>query len=190
VLAPSGLPIVTDRLVLRPPEGSDAQALLAIFSDPEVTRYWATPPWTTTEQAVARIEQDRKNLDEGSAVSLVLQPADGGAILGRVALFAFVEGSQRAELGYVLARRAWGKGLNHEALRAFLGYGFSQLALRRVEADIDPRNERSARTLERLGFTREGYLRERWVVGGEVSDTALYGLLSKDWYATQAQREA
>ena len=190
MLAPSGLPIVTARLVLRPPEGSDAQALLAIFSDPEVTRYWATPPWTTTEQAVARIEQDRKNLDEGSAVSLVLQPADGGAILGRVALFAFVEGSQRAELGYILARHAWGKGLNHEALRAFLGYGFSQLALRRVEADIDPRNERSARTLERLGFTREGYLRERWVVGGEVSDTALYGLLGKDWYATQAQREA
>ena len=59
------------------------------------------------------------------------------------------------------------------------------MALNRVEADIDPRNEASARTLERLGFRREGLLRERWIVGDEVSDTALYGLLQRDWYWRQ-----
>ena len=50
-----------------------------------------------------------------------------------------------------------------------------------MEADIDPRNHASARSLERLGFTREGLLRERWIVKGEVSDTALYGLLQREW---------
>jgi RimJ/RimL family protein N-acetyltransferase len=69
----------------------------------------------------------------------------------------------------------------HEALLALLDFGFGELDLNRIEADIDPRNSTSARTLERLGFTREGYLRERWIVGDEVSDTALYGLLRREW---------
>jgi ribosomal-protein-alanine N-acetyltransferase len=69
----------------------------------------------------------------------------------------------------------------HEALQALLDFGFGELDLNRIEADIDPRNSASARTLERLGFTKEGYLRERWIVGEEVSDTALYGLLRREF---------
>jgi RimJ/RimL family protein N-acetyltransferase len=105
-----------------------------------------------------------------------------------VSLFAFSEQSQRAEIGYILARKAWGKGLIHEALSALLTYAVENLKLRRIEADIDPRNQRSARSLERLGFTQEGLLRERWVVEGEVSDTALYGLLAREWTAAQSER--
>jgi RimJ/RimL family protein N-acetyltransferase len=69
----------------------------------------------------------------------------------------------------------------HEALQALLEFGVGELDLNRIEADIDPRNSASARTLERLGFTKEGYLRERWIVGDEVSDTAIYGLLRREW---------
>ena len=61
--------------------------------------------------------------------------------------------------------------------------GFIELSLNRVEADIDPRNAASAKTLERLGFVKEGFLRERWVVDGEVSDSGIYGLLRRDWLA-------
>ena len=55
------------------------------------------------------------------------------------------------------------------------------MKLNRVKADIHPDNLASAKTLERLGFIREGYLRERWIIEGEVSDSALYGLLRSDW---------
>ncbi len=72
-----------------------------------------------------------------------------------------------------------------EALRALLGHGFAELGLNRVEADIDPRNAASARSLERLGFKKEGHLRERWIVGDEVSDTATYGLLKSEWVPGQ-----
>lgn len=95
-------------------------------------------------------------------------------------LFAFSAQCRRAEVGYALASQCWGCGYMDEALRALLGYGFGELGLNRVEADIDPRNKASARSLERLGFVKEGHLRERWVVGDEVSDTALYGLLARD----------
>ncbi|WP_395824837.1 GNAT family N-acetyltransferase [Collimonas sp.] len=69
----------------------------------------------------------------------------------------------------------------HEALTAFVEHAFERFNLRRIEADIDPRNGASAKTLTRLGFVKEGHLRERWLVNGEVSDTDLYGLLRRDW---------
>ncbi len=71
----------------------------------------------------------------------------------------------------------------HETLRAVLDYAFSVLDLHRIEADVDPRNTASVRILERLGFQREGYLRERWQVNGEVQDSLFYGLLRPDWEA-------
>lgn len=69
----------------------------------------------------------------------------------------------------------------HEALQTLLRYAFQTLDLNRLEADIDPRNVASARTLERLGFQKEGHLRERWIVNDEISDTWLYGLLRREW---------
>ncbi|ETP61422.1 hypothetical protein BDSB_27145 [Burkholderia dolosa PC543] len=67
-----------------------------------------------------------------------------------------------------------------EAASALIEHAFGTLNLRRIEADIDPRNVALARLLERLGFIREGLLRERWIVGDDVSDSALYGLLKSD----------
>ena len=86
----------------------------------------------------------------------------------------------------------------HEALVALLQYAFADLNLNRVEADIDSRNRASAACLVRLGFTREGLLRERWIVDGAVSDSELYGLLRSEWrhgnasatVATTARRPA
>ena len=74
----------------------------------------------------------------------------------------------------------------HEALSAVVEHAFGALALHRLEADVDPRNAASLRTLERLGFRQEGLLRERWIVADEVSDTAFFGLLASDWRAAHA----
>lgn len=180
---------------MRPLQARDATALFEIFSDPQAMKYWSTPPWTTPQQAVECIEQDSLWLEEGSALRLALQPlpAEGGepaAIVGTASLFAFDAPSQRAEIGYILAPRLWGRGLMQEALRSLVAYAFGELGLRRLEADIDPRNERSARSLQRLGFRREGLLRERWVVGGEVSDSALYGLLAREWRGERSAPQA
>jgi len=182
------LPLTTPRLHLRPLQPRDAEALFDIFSDPQAMQYWSTPPWTTPQQAVERIEQDTAWLEQGEALRLAIeplaQPAPGGTaapVIGTVSLFAIDTASQRAEIGYMLAPHAWGGGLMHEALQALVSYAFGVLALRRLEADIDPRNQRSARSLQRLGFRHEGLLRERWAVAGEVSDSALYGLLAREW---------
>ncbi|MBC7989942.1 MAG: GNAT family N-acetyltransferase [Luteimonas sp.] len=176
------LTLNTRRLLLRPLRDSDADALLELFSDLKVMRYWSTPPWESIEQARSMIERDVKAMATGDHVRLGLERTEDGVLIGMCTLFAISEQCRRAEVGYAIASHAWGKAYMDEALRALLNYGFSKLMLNRVEADVDPRNEASARSLERLGFKKEGYLRERWIVGDEVSDTALYGLLNRDWH--------
>lgn len=70
-----------------------------------------------------------------------------------------------------------------EALRAMLSYGFEQMRLNRVEALVYVENEASIRLLERLGFLREGILRQYFRRGEEYYDHWLLSLLKADWKA-------
>jgi len=175
----------TKRLLLRPLGEADAPSLFEAFSDPRVMRYWSTPPWSSLDAAHALVERDLKAMASGEYLRLGLERLEDGRLLGNCTLFKIDGQCRRAEIGYGLAYSAWGNGYMHEALLALLQFGFAELKLNRVEADIDPRNEPSARSLERLGFRKEGCLRERWIVGAEVSDSALYGLLLSDWLASE-----
>jgi RimJ/RimL family protein N-acetyltransferase len=64
-----------------------------------------------------------------------------------------------------------------EALTELLGAAFGSMGLRRIEAEVSTRNTASARLVARLGFTKEGLLRKRWVVKGHAEDFELFGLL-------------
>jgi RimJ/RimL family protein N-acetyltransferase len=178
------LTLKTPRLLLRPLAPADADALFAIFSDPAVMRYWSTPPWTSIERAHQMIAYDLTALPAGEQLRLGITLHERDEIIGTCTLFDFHAQCRRAEIGYALGSPAWGNGYMHEALTALLDFGFMELDFNRVEADIDPRNLASGKCLERLGFQREGLLRERWIVDGEISDTSLYGLLKRDWVAS------
>ena len=162
------LTLSTERLLLRPLRQSDAEALYAMFSDPLVMRYWSNPPWTSLDQARAFIESDISAMEAGEYLRLGIVRREDGALIGQCTFYQFLQQCRRAEMGYSQVATAWGRGFMHEALVALLRFGFEELGLNRVEADIDPRNAASARSLERLGFQREGLLGERWIVEGEV----------------------
>lgn len=180
----------TERLVLRPLREADASAIFAIRSDIKVMRYASSLPLTSLDQATAFIERDAAGMAAGETLRLGLERLDDDALIGTCILFHFNAQCRRAEIGYELRHDAWGRGYMHEALVELLRYAFCDLALNRIEADIDPRNAASAKSLERLGFAREGLLRQRWIVDGEVSDSALYGLLHGDWLARQERGAA
>ena len=173
--------IATARLLLRPIAVADAAALFAIMSDPATMRYWSTPPWTGMSQADAFVNAAQVQTPDGLDVLFGIDLRASGLLVGTCTLFDVVAPSRRAEIGYLLDRRHWGQGVMSEAVTALLSFGFGAMALNRVEADIDPRNLGSARLLERLGFVREGLLRSRWIVSGEASDSAIYGLLASEW---------
>ena len=177
------LTLQTERLLMRPFKLDDAADLLSIFSDPLITKYGITLPWTELETAQKRIQRDLKEMLVGDSLCLAIVRLSDNQLLGDCSLFHFSEQCRRAEIGYVLKHAAWGQGYMQEALLALIQYGFSELRLNRIEADIDPMNLASARCLERLGFKLEDMLRERWIVAGVVSDSAMYGLLASDWAA-------
>ena len=173
--------IPTKRLTLRFLRETDLAAVYDIFSHPEVMRYWSYPPWTDPSQAQQWLMGVQERYDSGTALQLGIERQADPALVGTCTLFQFHSPSRRAEIGYALGRPYWGSGYMHQALQALLHYAFQTLDLNRLEADIDPRNVASARTLERLGFQKEGHLRERWIVNDEISDTVLYGLLRREW---------
>lgn len=177
----SDVRIFTARLELRPLAHIDAEPLLGIFSDAEFMRYWSSKPWTSIDQAITLIENDQRELAAGEHLRLGVYFRDHGELIGTCSLFNLNEGCRRGELGYGIARNHWRRGYMVEAVRAIISFAFTELGLRRLEADIDPRNDGSVRGLERLGFIREGLLRERWIVGEEICDSALYGLLAREW---------
>src|SRR6476659_9931035 len=170
------------RVQLRPLRASDADDLFAVHSDPRVMRYWSHAPWTDREQAVARIAQlahDRANAEFYTWANTLADDR----LIGTVSLFAVNRNQRRGEIGYALAASAWGHGYATEGLSLAIAHAFGTIGLERLEADIDPRNEASCKLVERVGFQREGLLRQRWRVADEVTDSAMYGLLRAEYVA-------
>ena len=173
----------TPRLVLRPLVPADAEAVFALRSDPVIQRYGSHPPWTDRQLAVDYIERDIAGMAAGKHAQFAIVRRTDAALIGTCTLYALDEQCRCAEVGYVLRVSEWGQGYANEAVTTLLDWGFEHLELNRIGADVDPRNAPSARALDRLGFVREGHLRERWIVGGEVCDSWIYGLLAADWKA-------
>lgn len=179
------LPTLTSsRLQLRWLDEHDVADLFAIFSDPQVMRYWSSAPWTDEAAGAELVESVRSHFAAGSLYQWGIAHRSDDAIIGTCTLANVDAQNRRAEIGFILRHDHWGQGYMFEALCTLLRFAFGQLALHRMEADVDPRNEASIRLLERLGFQREGYLRERWIVGEEINDTIFYGLLQREWQAT------
>ncbi|MCA9659597.1 MAG: GNAT family N-acetyltransferase [Myxococcales bacterium] len=172
--------LLGERVALRWLEARDVDGLFTLFGDPKVTEYWSWPAYTARDQAARLLESIHAHFREGSLYQwgVVLRGED--RVIGTCTLASIDRTHLRAEVGFALASARWGRGLMGEALAVLIDHAFGPLGLRRLEADVDPRNHRSLALLERHGFRREGYLRERWRVGGEVQDSALLGLLARE----------
>jgi len=182
VLGRRRLPTLEGRRVrLRWLTEGDVGALFEIFSDPSVARFWSAPPITKKAEARALLSDVRRGFRERDLFEWGLALRRTDRIVGTVTLWRFDEENRHAEVGFALARRAWGRGLMKEGLNQAIALSFGPLGLRRLEADVDPRNEASLRLLESLGFRREGLMRERWNTGGELQDGVLLGLLAREW---------
>jgi [ribosomal protein S5]-alanine N-acetyltransferase len=170
-----------NRVSLRWLEAADQPALFTIFSDPEVMRYWSSPPMRRYAESARLLDEVRTCFQTRQLFQWGIELRECSAIIGTITLFHGSQAHRRAEVGYALSRDRWGKGLASEALGLLIGFAFEELDLHRLEADVDPRNERSLRVLERQGFRREGVMRERYHVSGEISDAVFLGLVRREW---------
>lgn len=175
--------IDTKRLTIKPLSPADAVELFNIFSDAAVMKYWNTPPWTSIKDSTDFIEKSMETMQTDESLTLGIYIKDLPRLIGKCMLFNYARTSKRAEIGFGIGKEFWGMGYMQEAGNALIHYGFKELGLRRIEAEINPANLSSSKVLTRMGFITEGLLRERWEINGVVSDSAILGLLVGDWTA-------
>ncbi len=168
---------------LRTLKVEDTQDMHAIYSDTATMEYWGSTATTSIDATRRLVERDIKAVDDGLAIFWAIELKETGKVIGKCTLWHFNESNHRAEVGYVLNREYWRGGLMTSALKAMIMYAFTELGLHRLEADTDPDNTASLALLEKLGFQREGYFRERWFVDGIRLDSVMLGLLEQDWSA-------
>ena len=173
--------IQANRVFLRALTQDDRAALYAIYSDAEVMRFWGGAPMKNPREANDLLAEVNADLRLRKCIQWGIGRRGDDRIIGTFALFGWDPVARKCEVGFALGRAYWGMGYMLEALQAACGFIFNELDLRRIEADVDPRNFSSIRLLERLGFQKEGYLRERWLVPGETQDSLFYGLLKREW---------
>ena len=174
-------PLETARLVVRPVAESDLPALMDVNGDEEVTRFLPYKTWRSLDDARAWLERMRGFEATGVSTQLVVVDKASRRAIGTALVFRFEPDNLQAELGFVLGRSHWRTGVMTEALTALIGAAFGEMKLRRLEAVAESRNAASCGLLRRLGFTREGVLRERWLEDGKPLDAEMYGLLAREW---------
>jgi ribosomal-protein-alanine N-acetyltransferase len=170
-------------LSLRPPEPGDAEALFALASDAEVTRWFSWGPYTAVEQAAAYIERCAGQRERGDQLDLLVVHREHGPA-GITGLSEFSARDGRAMVGTWFGRAFWGTGANRESKAILMHLAFAVLGLHRLGSYSNPVNERSTRALLGVGFTHEGVLRDWHRHGDTWLDVNVFGLLREDWAAS------
>ena len=170
----------TDRLTLRELRDDDVPAAFRLFSDPVAMRYIGKPPHATHLETFDFVRRNQLLFPAQDGVGWAMSLRGAGDFIGYAGHWRLMKQHLRSEIGYQMLPEHWGKGLMAEALRAILRFGFERMGLNSVEAQIDPANTRSRKTLERLGFSQDGLLREWYYFAGEYTDTGVFTLLKKE----------
>lgn len=167
--------IQTERLVLRPAEATDLLGFHAILSDPEGMRWWSSAP----HNSLAQTQEWLTGMMSGpQAKTLDLVIEFEGRVAGKAGFW------RPPEVGYILSRSLWGRGLATEAVGAMLNAAFSgPTALDWAEADVDPGNAPSIKILQKLGFEKTGHAERTLNIEGRWFDSDYFRLDRHIWQA-------
>ena len=174
------LTILGERIALRDFRPEDLGASMEIVGDPRVTDYLSFDAKTLPEQADLLLAQiGRAQATPRTEYYLAIECIHDLAVIGfaRLGLGAH----RSAKLGYAIRWDGWNHGFATEAARMLIGFGFASLGLHRITAACGPENAASSRVLAKLGFTREGRLRDHVFTNGAWRDSLLYSLLTSEY---------
>jgi RimJ/RimL family protein N-acetyltransferase len=185
--------LLTPRLRLRSWRDDDLEPMVAICGDPEVMRYFPRP--NTREEVVALLARHGANLAAGQPGLFAAERLEDRALLGFVGLArpSFeAPFTPCVEIGWRLAREAWGHGYATEAGRAVLDHAFGTLGLDEVVSFTSRVNERSRAVMVRLGMwarREDEFDHPALPEGHPLRPHVLYRLLREEWVLTPVARE-
>ena len=174
----AGLPrLKSGRVLLRELQRSDAAALFRIVHAPEIARYTWRPP-STIEAFERFIEWTWAERANGRYVCFGVVRPGMTEVVGMFELRPLQPGFFRAELGFFLARAAWGTGVFRDAAELLIDFAIAKLGVHRIEARASVDNTRSNAALKKIGARREGRLRAAFVCDGEFADQNLWAIVA------------
>jgi RimJ/RimL family protein N-acetyltransferase len=170
----------TKRLRLRELAEEDAIHANAYESDPDVVRYSSHGVRTLDEsRTYIALDPERARIAPYDLRSAGC--AGRQRLIGRCGFHLAKPDQKEAEIWYILDKRHWGNGYVPEAMTALITFAFDTLGVRRIVADLDPRNVASARVCQKLGMRREAHFVENVFIKGEWCDTVIYAMLDREW---------
>jgi RimJ/RimL family protein N-acetyltransferase len=179
---PESLRIITERLLLRSVKLDDAKAIFSYRSDAVSNQFQGWIPKTVNDVSDFLKSRVSSTINvTGTWYQLAIVKKDDRQLIGDIGIHFLDEGSHQVEIGYTLHRNEQGKGYAAEALSGTINYLFHELNKHRITASIDPRNEKSIRLVERLGFRKEAHFRESLLINGEWVDDVVYAILKEEW---------
>lgn len=182
-----GLPITTERLILRRYSHDDIPALVRVVSHPSVAR--ATPEIPATEPGVRTyidLQNSYQPFEQDKCFDLAIERKKDGQVMGLLSLVR--REHRQAEIGWALGVEFRGQGYATEAARALVAYAFASLGLHRLQAETSITNTGSRGVMERLGMRQEAHLRETTFRDGQWLDSLIYGLLANEWQGRDTDR--
>lgn len=179
----------TRHLILRAMTRDDVQDVFAYASDEEVTRFLRWGPHGSLEETESYVGEVLREYKEGRDGPWVVEYKETGRVVGSIHLMSISAQHSKAEVGFVLSRPYWNRGLMSEALTGVLAYSFESLGLNRVEGFCLVDNRAGIRVMERVGMKREGVLREYLFQKGAFRDFVLYSMLKCDVSSTAPEME-
>lgn len=178
-------PIETERLLLRPFNRGDVDAVFSYRSRPDVAKFLFDEPMSHDECAEAvRARAGQVGFSgEGDKILLAIERRTDSRLIGEVSLIWRSVADQQAEVGYILHPDGQRQGYATEAATALLGFAFEVAGMHRVYARCDARNLASARVMERLGMRQEAHFREHAHFKGQWDEELFFAMLDREWFA-------
>ena len=175
----------TERLILRPVQPDDAEAMFDYLRDEETVRFITVPPVKTVTEVIENSIQSYFMLDPIGKWAIVYDQKMIGTIDLRLN-----EAHRQAEIGYVLNKRYWGQGIMPEAAQAILAVGFDQLQLVRIFSEHDTRNPKSGRVMTKIGMQQEGVALKSQIIKGEIVDMVHYAITDTQYKMLQQAKKS
>ncbi|WP_057915523.1 GNAT family N-acetyltransferase [Peribacillus muralis] len=170
--------LATERLVLRELIEEDAPNILKCFSSADVLRYYGQKPLTSIDQVKQIVRNFSKNYDDKNGMKWGIERKGTDGIIGTIGFQDWSQEHKRADISYALFSEHWGQGYASEAVREVISYGFNELGLMRIGAVVFIENKASSKVLAKLGFKREGLLRNYMYQNNVPFDANIYSLLN------------
>jgi RimJ/RimL family protein N-acetyltransferase len=179
----------TERLLLRPYEEGDLEALASVLSREDVHRFLYSHPRTLDEVRVILKQKISESSISGKGQKLARAAVlkSDGTYVGHITFGWKDNDHQQGEIGFLIHPDHQGHGYATEAGRALLAYGFEELRLHRIIGGLEARNTASATVMERLGMRKEAHLIENEYIKGEWQSEITYALLDREWFAANGK---